>query len=172
MKRIALFALIGLLAGLANCSTDAVVCSKNVDQTRIDAVPKNQLNTDIARISNYLSANNLTAIADPSGLRYAINKTATGNTPCLSSTVVVSYSGRVLLSNGNLAATTFDAQTNAQFGLSGLILAWQIAFPKFAPGTNATLYVPSGLAYGTASPSAAIPPNSVLVFEVTLVSFQ
>lgn len=173
MKRIAFFVFIGLMAGLANCSTDAVVCSKNVDQTRIDAVPKNQLNTDITKITNYLTANNIAnVIVDASGLRYTINKTATGNTPCLSSTVVVNYSGRVLNSSGSLASTTFDAGSNAQFGLSGLILGWQIAFPKFAPGTQATLYVPSGLAYGTSSPSSAIPPNSVLVFEVTLVSFQ
>ena len=58
------------------------------------------------------------------------------------------------------------------FTLSGLILGWQIAFPKFPAGTSATLYVPSGLAYGTAGSSPKISPNAVLVFEVTLTSFQ
>ncbi len=172
MRRVILFALVGLLAGLANCSTDAVVCTKNVDQARLDAVPKAQLNTDIARISNYLTANGVTATVDPSGLRYVINKVGTGNTPCLSSTVVVNYSGSVLNNNGTISSTPFDAGTNAQFGLSGLILGWQVAFPKFAPGTTATLYVPSGLAYGTAGYAPKIAPNAVLVFDVTLVSFQ
>lgn len=172
MKRIAFFVLIGLMVGLANCSTDAVVCSKNVDQARIDAVPKNQLNIDITRITNYLSANNITNVTvDPSGLRYTINKTATGNTPCLSNTIVVNYSGRILNPSGSLSSTTFDAGSNVALPLSGLILGWQIAFPKFAPATQATLYIPSGLAYGT-SPSGSIPANSVLVFEVTLVSIQ
>jgi FKBP-type peptidyl-prolyl cis-trans isomerase FkpA len=172
MKSIALFVLIGLMVGLTNCSKDATVCSKTVEQARLDAVPKTQLNNDIARIANYLQANNITAIVDPSGLRYVINKVGTGGTPCLSSTVVVNYSGNVLNSNGTLAPTPFDAASNAQFSLSGLILGWQIAFPKLTAGSSATLYVPSGLAYGTASPSAKIPANSILVFDVTLVSFQ
>src|SRR5436190_1689630 len=120
MKRIALFVLIGFMVGLTNCSKDATVCSKTVEQARLDAVPKTQLNNDIARISNYLVANKIDATIDPSGLRYVINKVGSGNTPCLSSNVVVNYSGSVLNSNGTLAASPFDAAANAQFTLSGL----------------------------------------------------
>src|SRR4051812_25356360 len=150
MKRIVWFVMIGMMAGLTDCSRDAVVCSKNVDQARLDAVPKTQLSLDVQRITNYLSAKGITnAVVDPSGLRYVINRVGTGQTPCLSSTVVVNYSGRVLRGDGTLSPTTFDAASSAQFGLSGLILGWQVAFPKLTTGSSATLYVPSGLAYGT-----------------------
>jgi FKBP-type peptidyl-prolyl cis-trans isomerase FkpA len=172
MKSIALFVLVGLMVGLTSCSKDAQICSKNVEQTKLDAVPKTQLNNDIARISNYLVANNITAVIDPSGLRYVINRVGSGTTPCLSSNIVVNYSGSVLNNSGTLASTPFDAGSGAQFTLSGLILGWQIAFPKLSAGSSATLYVPSGLAYGASSPSAKIPANAVLVFDVTLVSFQ
>ncbi len=176
MKRIALFVIIGLITGLTKCSTDAVVCTKSVAQATLDAVPKTQLAIDIGRISTFLSANSITATEDPSGLRYVVTTLGTGQTPCLSNTVTVSYSGKVLLatgpSAGTLATTTFDANSGVAFGLSGLILGWQIAFPKFPAGTSATLYVPSGLAYGTSSPTTKIPSNSVLVFNVQLISFQ
>jgi FKBP-type peptidyl-prolyl cis-trans isomerase len=172
MKRIALFTLIALMTGLTNCSTDAVVCVKSVDQAKLDAVPKAQLATDIGRIQAYLTANNITATEDVSGLRYTVSTLGTGQTPCLTSTVVVNYSGRVLLANNTLASSVFDSNTAASFGLSGLITGWQVAFPKFPAGTTAVLYVPSGLAYGTSSPSTKVPANSVLVFNVDLVSFQ
>jgi len=172
MKSIALFVMLGLMVGLTNCSKDAVICTKNVDQAKLDAVPKPQLNTDIARISTYLTTNNITtAIVDPSGLRYVIKTQSTGNTPCQASNVVVNYSGSVMNSNNSTLATPFDSGSNTQLSLPGLILGWQIAFPKFPAGTSATLFVPSGLAYGTAGRSP-IPPNAVLVFEINLVSFQ
>ena len=35
-------------------------------------------------------------------------------------------------------------------------------------GSKATLYLPSPLAYGPQSPSAAIPANAVMIFEVEI----
>ncbi len=174
MKRIALFVLIGLLAGLANCSTDAVICTKTVDQTKIDALSKQQLSIDVARISNYVAANNIgNVVADPSGLRYVIKQLGTGNTPCLSSSVVVTYSGSVLNSNNTTLSVPFDSGSSTSLGqLSNLILGWQIAFPKFNQGTVATLFIPSGMGYGPAGSPPKIGSNAVLVFDVTLVSFQ
>jgi FKBP-type peptidyl-prolyl cis-trans isomerase FkpA len=171
MKSIALIVMMGLMVGLTNCSKDAVICTKNVDQTKLDAVPKSQLNNDIARISNYLVANSITATVDPSGLRYVINKVGTGATPCLASTILVTYSGSVLNANNTLSVP-FDQGSNLTFSLSGLILGWQVAFPKFPAGTSATLFVPSGLGYGPAGSAPKIGSNAVLVFDVTLVSFQ
>ncbi|NOT74626.1 MAG: hypothetical protein HOP08_06835 [Cyclobacteriaceae bacterium] len=172
MRRIIQFAFIGLFAGLFNCSTDAFVCIKDVAQARLDAVPKTQLATDIQRIDNYLTANNIVAIQDPTGLRYQIISQGTGQSPCVNSKIAVAYSGRVLLNTGVLAGTTFDSSTGATFTLSGLILGWQIAFPKLPNGTTAKLYVPSGLAYGSVAQGTSIPANSVLVFDVELLAFQ
>jgi len=174
MRKVIFFALIGMAAGLMNCSTDMKVCVKDVSPATIAAVPQAQLNTDIARIKTYTNAiGAVNVVEDPSGLRYSITSVGTGDTPCLSSTVRVAYSGRVLLplNNNTLSNVPFDSNTGVDFLLTDLILGWQIAFPKFPAGTQVTLYVPSGLAYGTRI-QGNIQPNSVLVFEINLIDFQ
>ncbi|CAN5419179.1 hypothetical protein BH09BAC3_BH09BAC3_05780 [soil metagenome] len=174
MRKVILFVLIGMTAGLMNCSTDMKVCVKEVSAATIAAVPQAQLNTDIARIKTYTTAIAATnVVEDPSGLRYKITSIGSGDTPCLSSIVTVAYSGKVLVAPNNNTLTTvpFDSNTSVSFNLSDLILGWQIAFPKFPAGTQVTLYIPSGLAYG-ARVQTGIPANSVLVFEINLISFQ
>jgi len=176
MKKILLFAFIGMTAALMNCSTDAKVCVKEVSATTIAAIPQAQLILDIGKIKSY-SASVPNVVNDPSGLSYKVTTLGTGDTPCLSSTIAVTYSGKVLQQNGTLAVSNFDASaTVVSFPLSNLILGWQIAFPKFPAGTTATLYVPSGMAYGLrvqtgTNGQVTIPASSVLVFEVTLVAF-
>jgi FKBP-type peptidyl-prolyl cis-trans isomerase FkpA len=173
MKKIVLFLSIALVSSLVNCSRDAVPCTRAVKQSVIDAVPQTQLAADIQRINNYLTANSIVAVVDPSGLRYVITTAGTGITPCLESSIGVLYSGRTLLSNGTLNPNVFDAATQpVAFTLNQLILGWQIAFLKFPPGTSATLYIPSGLAYGPAGSGSKVPPNSVLVFDVQMISIQ
>lgn len=150
----------GLLLG---CSTDIAIS------------PAQQLTKDIATIDKYLESNNITAVKDDSGLRYVIHSVGGGAAPTMVSYLKVAYKG-TLLSTG----ATFDQSagypnaptTFFSTPLSGLIKGWQIAFPLLGKGTSATLYIPSGLAYGTASPSSSIPPNSNLVFDVTLVDFK
>ena len=174
MRKVILFALIGMVVGLMNCSTDMKVCVKEVNPETIAAVPQAQLTIDIARIKTYTnSLTGVTVVEDPSGLRYSVTTAGpAGDTPCLSSSVTFAYSGRVLLPNNtSLSSVPFDSSPSAVFNLSSLILGWQVAFPKFPAGTVVTLYIPSGLAYGTRN-QTGIPANSVLVFDVSLIAFQ
>ncbi len=157
MKRVfAGLCMVGMLLG----------CSQNIPVS-----PSQQLAKDIAAIDKYLLANNITAVQDPSGLRYVVTTVGAGTPPISSSLLKVKYTGRLLSTQ-----TIFDqsASTPVFFNtpLSGLIQGWQIAFAILGKGTKATLYIPSGLAYGTASPSPAIPPNSNLIFDVELIDFK
>ena len=52
-----------------------------------------------------------------------------------------------------------------------LIKGWQIGFPLLAEGSEAILYVPSGLAYG-GNTQPSIPANSNLIFNVKLLKVQ
>jgi FKBP-type peptidyl-prolyl cis-trans isomerase FkpA len=55
--------------------------------------------------------------------------------------------------------------------LSTLIQGWQIGLPHIATGGTILLAVPSALGYGSNASLAGIPPNSVLLFTITLNSF-
>jgi len=126
-----------------------------------------QLRIDGNIIDEYLRDNNITAIKHPSGLRYVINAQGTGAQPNDSSTVSVTYTGK-LLSNGQI----FDAtQSPISFGLTQLITSWKIGIPLINVGGEITLYAPSGLCYGTNPPQGSIiRSNSILIFNIDLIS--
>lgn len=142
---------------LIGCSTDKTLTAEE------------QLNKDVATIDKYLTDNNITAQTDPSGLRYVVTKPgpAGGVKPIISSTITVRYVGK-LMSTG----VVFDQRTTAiSFPLSGLIDGWVIAFQLLTKGSEATLYIPSGLGYKTTG-SGAVPPNAILIFDVVLVDVK
>lgn len=88
-----------------------------------------------------------------------------------SDTVTVEYVG-ALMNTG----IVFDASANhggtATFGLNQVIKGWTLGIPGMKVGGTRRLLIPAGLAYGAGSPSAAIPANSDLVFDVTLVKIN
>jgi FKBP-type peptidyl-prolyl cis-trans isomerase len=126
-------------------------------------VPSNvQLANDIATIDEYLKDNGITAVKDTTGIRYVIQTLGTGVTPTNKNCIRIKYQGR-FLSDG----TVFDQNESLKYPLGGFILGWQLAFQHFPGGTKATIYIPSGFAYG-ASARNGIPANSNLVFDVEL----
>lgn len=146
---------------MGSCSTDNVLSDAD------------QLTKDLRIIDKYLDENNIVATKDESGLRLVIENAGTGLRPTSDSKLTAKYVGKYL--NG----TVFDQSSLNANGmpnaftvpLSSLIVGWQIAFGKYlAKGGKATLYIPSGLAYGHAG-SGTIPPNANLIFEVELIGF-
>lgn len=122
--------------------------------------------SEIQAVKDYLSANNITATQHCSGLFYKVDDPGTGATPTACSTVAFSYEGK--LTNGS----TFDKSTQpVAFNLSQLIRGFQIGMMQVKAGGHLHLYVPPTLGYG-ANSSGSIPPNSVLIFDVTVVGVQ
>lgn len=124
-----------------------------------------QLQKDLAAIDSYLAANNIAAEKDPDGfIRYVIHRDSTGdNKPTIDSCVTANYRG-LLLSGGS----EFDKGTNVSFPLNSVIDGWKIGIPLLSVGDSATLYIPSGLAYGYYGYKPAIPSNANLIFHVGL----
>jgi FKBP-type peptidyl-prolyl cis-trans isomerase len=132
-----------------------------------------------AIINEYLTANNLTATTTADGLNYVITTKGTGAVPTAGQTVTVNYSGFLLNSNGTLG-TEFDSNTDSAFGhvtpfsfvlgAGTVIPGWDEAFALLPVGTVAQLIIPPSLGYGSAGSGTSIPGNSILVFDVTLVS--
>ena len=103
-----------------------------------------------------------------SGLQYSIIESGSGATPSLTDQVTTHYTGKLI------DGTTFDSSVErgqpATFPVNGVIVGWTEALQLMKEGDKWKLYIPSELAYGERSPSPAIPANSVLIFDIELIS--
>lgn len=125
-----------------------------------------QLDIDLEKIQKYLADNGLDAESTESGLHYIIEEPGTGeDSPNLSSEITINYKGYLL--NG----TVFDERDNQTFRLNQLIKGWQEGIQLMKPGGKAMLLIPSELGYGPGA-VGSIPPNSVLLFDIELLSFN
>ncbi len=126
--------------------------------------------SDEEKILDYIEENNIEATRHESGLYYKITQEGEeGHFPTINSTVSVLYRGYLL------DGTVFDQTLNqvvAKFPLTNVIEGWQIGIPLIEKGGKALLIIPSNLAYGSSSPSAAIPKNSVLAFDIELNNIE
>ncbi len=134
-----------------------VSCSKDKEEVK-DYVALND-----EEITNYITENNLVAEKSPTGLYYVIDDEGTGVQPISTSNVTVAYKG--YLTNG----TVFDESTSFTRDLGDLILGWREGFTYFKEGGSGILLIPSHLAYGSRSFNV-IPANSVLLFDINLIS--
>jgi FKBP-type peptidyl-prolyl cis-trans isomerase FklB len=127
-------------------------------------------NKSVAR--TFLSKNATMAgiVTTPSGLQYKI--LTPGNTEAASpkpaDQVTVQYRGRLL--NGTEFDSSYSRGQPASLNLNGVIKGWQEALTMMKPGAKWQLFVPPELAYDVNSP-AAIPPGSLLIFDIELLKF-
>jgi FKBP-type peptidyl-prolyl cis-trans isomerase FkpA len=153
MKRITL----GLLAGAflltqPGCIKDTSCSPKTVQ-------------SEAATITSYALANSINATVHSSGVNYEIINPGSGAAPNTSSTISVTYTGKLL------DGTIFDSRTTPiQISLSNAIEGWKIAIPLLQEGGVMKMIIPSSLAYGcVGAGSGVIPPDAIIYFEVTLV---
>jgi FKBP-type peptidyl-prolyl cis-trans isomerase len=143
---------------------------------------KEQMETDIAIIEEYLAKNNIKAQTTESGMRYTILEEGTGPKPEVGDLVRVNYTGNVL--DGDYFDTSVEENAK-EFGLynegrayepfefmlgtGGVIHGWDEGIALLNQGTRARLYIPSPMAYGENQRSEVIVANAILEFEVELV---
>lgn len=130
-----------------------------------------QLAIDIALIEEYLAENNIVADTLPSGIRIAIQDEGTGSKPEFGSSIFLHYRGYFL--DGTQFDTSLDNPSpwEVVLGRGDVIRGWTLALPELAEGSNATIYIPSGLAYGNLR-RLNIPPNSVLIFDLNILDVR
>lgn len=100
-----------------------------------------------------------------SGLQYKMINPGEGPSPTVTDTALVKYEGR--LRDG----TIFDANEQTPIPVGGVVPGFSEALQLMQKGGEYRIWIPSDLAYGEASPSAEIPPNSLLIFDITLLDF-
>ena len=166
------FQVVGVLAlisiSLSSCFEEPP-SPKEILDANIKLVDKTQLAADIVIIDDSLAKWSITPLTEPNGVRYTIESLGTGKKPKLTSQIAIKYNGKLLTTK-----SVFDQSEGVYVQLSRLIIGWQTVLPLLPEGTKATLYVPSGFAYGPneikdQDQSVLIPANSNLIFEIELL---
>lgn len=104
-----------------------------------------------------------------SGLQYQVIKEGTGEQPSAKSKVVTHYTGTLI--DGKVFDSSIERNEPAAFTLNQVIKGWQEGLQLMKVGARYRLFIPPSLAYGEGGP-AAIPPNSVLIFDVELLDIK
>jgi len=107
------------------------------------------------------------AITLPSGVIYKELQAGSGASPRATDTVSVHYRGTLI--TGEEFDSSYKRNQAAEFPLNGVIGCWTEGVQRMKIGTRAKLVCPPKVAYGEKS-TGKIPPNSVLEFEVELLS--
>lgn len=105
-----------------------------------------------------------------SGLQYEVLQKAEGAQPKADDIVSVHYEGKLI--DGTVFDSSIKRGSPVVLPVSGVIPGWVEGLQLMHVGEKIKLYIPSDLAYGAQSPSPNIPANSVLIFELELLSIQ
>jgi FKBP-type peptidyl-prolyl cis-trans isomerase len=106
-----------------------------------------------------------------SGLQYKVVAPGDANAAAVNASdqVTVQYRGKLL--DGSEFDSSYSRGVPATFPVNGVIKGWQEALVMMKPGAKWTLFIPPDLAYGS-NAKPGIPGNSLLVFDVELVSVK
>lgn len=107
-----------------------------------------------------------------SGLQYMILESGPEGSasPAVTDSVLAHYHGTLI--DGTVFDSSVDRGEPAQFGLSQVISGWTEGLQLMSVGDKWRLFIPAAMAYGEASPTPAIPPNSALIFDVELLEIR
>ena len=129
--------------------------------------------TDTTAIDAYLTEKGITAIEDPTGLRYVINTPGVGYSPSWFDRVKLKYTIK-LLSDDTRTIATIEREPTDDFYSRPIdyIHGMKIGLKKLSSGSKAVFYIPSGYAFGPETVSDgtgnSVPANSNIIVEVEL----
>jgi len=135
--------------------------------------PAQQAKVDDSLLKDYFAKKGIKATKTASGLYYSITQKGLGPNAAAGKKLTMNYTGRTM------DGQAFDSNQDPKFGhvspfsftlgAGQVIKGWDEGIQLMNIGTKGVLYIPSGMAYGAQSPTPAIPPNSVLIFDVEVV---
>ena len=107
----------------------------------------------------------------PSGLQYKVIANGEEESPTINDKVTCHYEGKLI--NGKVFDSSIQRGKPMQFAVNGVISGWTEALQLMKPGAKWILYIPSELAYGEQiMRGSEIEPNSVLIFDIELISVE
>jgi FKBP-type peptidyl-prolyl cis-trans isomerase FklB len=105
----------------------------------------------------------------PSGLQYKILAEGSGKMPKATDEVTVNYKGSLV--DDTEFDSSYKREAPTTFRLDKVIRGWTEALQLMKEGSKWQLFIPPELGYGERG-AGPVPPNSVLIFEVELVSVK
>ncbi len=146
---LAIFIVIIIAAGMTSCFKN-----QEIDED------------ELARIEDFLDANNIDVEPTESGLYYVEIIEGTGHQPVAGDTVEVYYRGTFL--DGRIFAdNTQDEPFRFVLGIAYVIEGWDEGLTYMKEGGEAMLIIPSTLAYGSAG-TYGIPGYTPLIYTIKL----
>ncbi|MDC0230897.1 FKBP-type peptidyl-prolyl cis-trans isomerase [Aureispira] len=124
-----------------------------------------QLNANDAFMHKNKTRANIISLA--SGIQYEVLKKGNGNSPTSESKVTTHYHGTLI--DGTIFDSSVERNEPISFALTGVIKGWQETLPLMKEGGKIIAYIPPHMAYGNRTRNK-IPANSVLIFEIELIS--
>jgi FKBP-type peptidyl-prolyl cis-trans isomerase FklB len=143
----------------------AVVAKRIADQAEVGAKAKKAGEDFLAANKGKDGVKTL-----PDGLQYKVLTEGKGAQPKPDSKVTVNYSGKLI--DGTEFDSSYKRGEPTTFGVNEVIKGWGEAIPLMKIGSKWQIFIPSELAYGEKGVQGAIPPNSVLIFEVELLDVK
>ncbi len=101
------------------------------------------------------------------GAMIKLIKKGKGRTPKADGQVTVNYEGKLI--DGTKFDSSYDRKQPLSASLAGVVPCWTKALQQMRPASKAVVVCPADTAYGN-RPVGVIPANSVLVFDVELIS--
>ena len=164
-----------LAAGLHDALTDKVKLTPE-DQQRITGL-LGRSRAEAGEVNHRAAAAFLAengkkpgVVTTASGLQYKVLAAGSGVAPKATDEVVVNYRGALI--NGTEFDSSYKRGEPATFPVDHVIHGWTEALQLMKPGAKYQLFIPPKLAYDLASPTPDIPPGSLLVFDVELISVK
>jgi FKBP-type peptidyl-prolyl cis-trans isomerase FklB len=108
-------------------------------------------------------------VTTASGLQYQVLAPGSGESPKATDEVTVNYRGTLL--DGTEFDSSYKHGQPAAFVLGRVIPGWTEGVQLMKPGAKYQLFVPPQLAYDMRA-RPGLPPGSMLIFEVELLSFK
>jgi FKBP-type peptidyl-prolyl cis-trans isomerase len=124
-----------------------------------------------AAVARFLARNakNPGVVTTTSGLQYKVLEKGTGAKPTLSDIVLADYVG--MLDDGKVFDSTVGGRP-AVLPVDRVVPGFSQGLQLMSPGAYYRFWIPPQLGYGAGGQGEAIPPNSVLIFDVHLLAVQ
>jgi FKBP-type peptidyl-prolyl cis-trans isomerase len=162
------------VTGEPKLSDEEMFAAIQTFQQRVEEEAQAAVSGNLAESSEFLSINSTKegVVTLESGLQYLVLESGEDDaaSPTAEDAVLAHYHGT--LSDGTVFDSSVDRGEPAQFGLNQVISGWTEALQLMKIGDKWRLFLPPNLAYGEASPTPAIPPNSALIFDVELLEIR